>query len=87
MTDQEKNFDVKQSLALVCYAKNCYLDRYGFSPFQKVFGRNPSVPNFFNENNLVLNEEKFDPTKQVAQLLKLLDETRINFLKAESELN
>ena len=49
-----ENFDFKQSLALVCYAKNCYLDRYGFSPFQRVFGRNPPVPNFSNENNKII---------------------------------
>ena len=48
--DMKCNYEIALSWA-VC-AKNALINSDGFSPAQLVFGRNPNLPNFF-ENKLM----------------------------------
>lgn len=76
----EKSIDVLLSWA--CASKNAMSMYAGFSPYQIVFGRNPSVPGFNGDTHPpVTNQIKGD---ELLKHLKVLESSRKAFVEAES---
>ena len=57
-TDHQRT-PIQTLLSYAVFAKNCLVDNLGFSPFQRVFGRNPNVPHI-NSSNICFTNSDYD---------------------------
>ena len=81
--DEEHNStptDILLSYAI--FAKNCLVDNLGFSPHQRVYGRNPNIPNI-NSGNICHANNNYE-SDHVREHLNLLHKSRIAYMKAEN---
>ena len=74
--------DLETALAWACVAKNSLSTVYGFSPFQLVYGRIPSIPNIIDEPPNVIEIKSH--SKALEDQLKAMHECRAAFIKSQN---
>ena len=82
MDKEHQSTPIHVLLSYATFAKNCLVDHLGFSPFQRVFGRNPNIPNI-NTNNVCHTNTDYQ-SDHVREHLNLLHKSRVAFMKAEN---
>ena len=80
--DEHRSTPVDMLLSYAIFAKNCLIDNLGFSPHQRVFGRNPHIPNVASSNVCHTNSDY--ESDHVREHLNLLHKTRVAYMKAEN---
>ena len=76
------DMDLETALAWACVAKNSLSTVYGFSPFQLVYGRIPSIPNIIDEPPNVIEIKSH--SKALEDQLKAMHECRTAFIKSQN---
>ncbi len=76
------DMDLETALAWACVAKNSLSTVYGFSPFQLVYGRVPSIPNIIDEPPNVIEIKSH--SKALEDQLKAMHECRAAFMKSQN---
>ena len=80
---EEQNCNIEIAIAWACNAKNSLNNVFGFSPYQLVFGRTPSVSSVLEYENLpVLNGTT--ASKIVAENLYAMETARKKFIELEN---
>ncbi len=79
--DEELNgLDSKTILKQACFAKNCLMNRHGFSPFQLVFGKTQ------NPLNVDYNDQTCGKNNSRNKFENLQVKARKEFIKAENKI-
>ena len=78
----DQKFDAETCLSSAIMAKNCLANHNGFSPYQLVFGSNPSLPNILDDKLPAL--EASTSSQTAADVLNSIHEARKEFIKLES---
>ncbi|KAL5262651.1 hypothetical protein ACHWQZ_G008148 [Mnemiopsis leidyi] len=73
---------LQTALMWAVHAKNSLINIYGFSPYQLVFGYNPSIPGIPNNKLPALSSET--SSKMVASQINSLRTARMAYIKAEN---
>ena len=81
--EEQKPCNLEIAIGWSCNAKNSLNNVFGFTPYQLVFGRNPTVPSVMNQENLPSLNNK-TASKIVADNLNALEEARRQFVKLEN---
>ena len=82
LDDEHKSTSAEILLSYAIFAKNCLVDNLGFSPHQRVYGRNPNIPNL-NSKNICHTNQDYE-SDHVREHLNLLHKSRIAYMKAEN---
>ena len=79
--DEELNgLDSNTILKQACFAKNCLMNRHGFSPFQLVFGKTQ------NPFNVHYNYQSCRKNNSLKKFENLQVKARKEFIKAENKI-
>ena len=79
----EEGHKIRLALAWTINAKNSLMNVHGFSPYQLVFGQNPTLPSVCSSKLPAMSGEA-DVGKWVLKHLKAMHDAREQFIKAES---
>jgi hypothetical protein len=79
------DFSTSMILALAQLSDNSVADRYGYSSFQRRFGRNPRVPGILCQQDLAAIMPSFGPEADtMKEILSVIQSLRVNLVKAQS---
>ena len=82
LLEDTQSTPISHALEHAVYSKNCLENKNGFTPYQLIFGRNPRIPNVGTDRLPALDRRSVPGV--VSDHIRLLEDSRSAFLKAES---